>query len=66
MKLITSRILTGILLVSLCATDAFGDLDGFNAPRVAWDGLFAIALGIAAAGLFIGIGIALGKRKSDR
>ncbi len=63
MKLITSRILTAILLVSLCATDALAELYGYDVHHVASSGLYAIACGIAAAGLFIGIGIAIGKRK---
>lgn len=52
-----------VALFSITTPSASADVDVVTAPRMGSDGLHAIAWGIAAAGLFVGVGLAIGRRK---
>jgi hypothetical protein len=45
------------------APSALAEIDMVSARNIGSDGLNTIAWGIAAAGLFIGVGLAIGRRK---
>jgi hypothetical protein len=45
------------------APSALAEIDMVSARNIGSGGLNAIAWGIAAAGLFIGVGLAIGRRK---
>ena len=50
-------------LLFVTAPSALADVDLVSARNIGSDGLHAIGWGIAAAGLFMGVGFAIGRRK---
>lgn len=52
-----------VALLSVTASNALADVDFVSAKSMGKYGLQAIAWGIAVAGLFIGLGLAIGRRK---
>jgi hypothetical protein len=63
MKNLPTCIVTAFAFLFVSGTSALADLDWQSAPRVAREGLGSLAWGVAAAGLFIGIGLAIGRRQ---
>ncbi len=52
-----------VAILSMTAPNALADIDFVSARSMGKDGMHAIAWGIAAAGLFIGLGLAIGRRR---
>jgi hypothetical protein len=52
-----------VVLLFVTAPSALAEIDMVSARNIGSGGLNAIAWGIAAAGLFIGVGLAIGRRK---
>jgi hypothetical protein len=52
-----------VALLFVTAPSALAEIDMVSARNIGSGGLNAIAWSIAAAGLFIGVGLAIGRRK---